>query len=182
MGDFSTPPAALRIMAVTSRHATAFSWARDRATAAWGPCVLESPLFRFSETDYYQATMGRDLSKQFFAFGSSFDPGQLADVKRLTNAWELDYATTAGHAEPRPVNLDPGYLTLAKLVLASTKDHAHRVYLRDKIYAEVTLYYRDKRWWHREWTYPDYRREDYQEFFSRCRDFLKSQLSQEPPP
>lgn len=76
------------------------------------------------------------------------------------------------HAESRPLNLDPGYLTPAKLVLASTKDHAHRIYLRDGIFAEVTLVYRKGKWQPLEWTYPDYRRDDYQQFFTRCRERL----------
>jgi hypothetical protein len=75
--------------------------------------------------------------------------------------------------EPRPLNLDPGYLTPAKLVLASTKDHAHRIYLSRGIYAEVTLFYKDRHWQPREWTFPDYRRADYQEFFSQCRAYLR---------
>ena len=85
-----------------------------------------------------------------------------------------EYARAAGHAEPRPLNLDPGYLTLAKLVLASTKDFAHRIYLRDGIYAEVTLYYQHHRWEHHQYTFADYRRDDYQQFFSQCRDFLRT--------
>ena len=76
------------------------------------------------------------------------------------------------HAEPRPLNLDPGYITPAKLVLASTKDHAHRIYLRDGIFAEVTLVYRQRKWQPLEWTYPDYRRDDYQRFFTQCREWL----------
>ena len=92
--------------------------------------------------------------------------GRLADIKRQTNAWEAEYAALGLHPEPRPLNLDPGYITLAKLVLASTKDHAHRIYLGDGIYAEVTLAYRDRRWQPLEWTYPDYRRDDYQQFFT----------------
>ena len=75
--------------------------------------------------------------------------------------------------EPRPLNLDPGYLTLGKLVLASTKDFAHRIYLSRGIYAEVTLQYRHRRWEHHQYTFPDYRREDYQQFFSECREGMK---------
>ena len=78
--------------------------------------------------------MGTDLKKQFLAFERLIDPAALADIKRQTNDWEAEYAALGRHAEPRPLNLDPGYITPAKLVLASTKDHAHRIYLRDGIY------------------------------------------------
>ena len=77
-----------------------------------------------------------------------------------------------GKPGPRHLNLDRGYLTPAKLVLASTKDHAHRIYLRDGIFAEVTLVYRQRKWQPLEWTYPDYRRDDYQAFFTQCREWL----------
>ena len=116
--------------------------------------------------------MGSPLRKVFFAFERSFDAGNLADVKLQTNQWEQQYAGLGGHAEPRPLNLDPGYLTLGKLVLASTKDHAHRIYLAQGIYAEVTLCYRHGRWQPHPWTFADYRREDYQQFFSQCREHL----------
>jgi hypothetical protein len=77
----------------------------------------------------------------------------------------------------RPLNLDPGYLELAKLVLASTKDHAHRIYLGQGIHAEVTLQYRQKAGWQPQpWTFPDYRRADYHEFFDRCREYLHRRL------
>ena len=94
---------------------------------------------------------------------------------------EAAYAKLQRHPEPRPLNLDPGYLTSAKLVLASTKDHAHRIYLSRGIYAEVTLHYQDRGWQHHEWTFPDYRRADYQEFFTHARDHLRRQERQERP-
>ena len=72
------------------------------------------------------------------------------------------------------MNLDPGYITPAKLVLASTKDHAHRLYLADGIYAEVTLAFRGKQWQPLEWTYPDYRRADFQEFFTAAGSICSS--------
>ena len=112
------------------------------------------------------------LKKQFLAAERLIDPALLAAIKRQTNEWEAEYAALDRHPEPRPLNLDPGYITAAKLVLASTKDHAHRIYLQDGIYAEVTLAYRHRAWQPLEWTYPDYRRADFQEFFTRCREFL----------
>jgi hypothetical protein len=116
--------------------------------------------------------MGVGLKKQFFAFERLIDPAALADIKGQTNEWEAAYAALGKHAEPRPLNLDPGYITAAKLVLASTKDHAHRIYLHDGIYAEVTLVFRHRQWQPLEWTYPDYRRDDYHRFFSACRERL----------
>ena len=79
------------------------------------------------------------------------------------------------------MNIDPGYLTQAKLVLASTKDHAHRIYLDRGIFAEVTLFYKDRHWQHRDWTFPDYRRADYHAFFDECRQFFHTRRSAPPP-
>jgi hypothetical protein len=181
-GD-SHPPALL-LLAAFSRHAMALDWTAKRAAAQWGPIALASKAFDFTETDYYQPTMGPNLKKLFWAFERPFDPAQLAAIKRLTITWEHDFAAQEARGEAladdgapitdfRPLNLDPGYLTTAKLVLASTKDHTHRVYLRDGIFAEITLFFRHGRWEHHEWTFPDYRRADYQEFFSQVREFLK---------
>jgi hypothetical protein len=162
----------LLLLAACSRHDAALDWTREQSTAHFGPFARISEAFAFTETDYYAASMGTDLKKQFFAFERLIDPATLAELKQDTNRWEAEYAALGAHTEPRPLNLDPGYITPAKLVLASTKDHAHRVYLRDGIYAEITLAYRQRHWQPHDWTYPDYRREDYQHFFSQCREHL----------
>jgi hypothetical protein len=173
MGQATSPSPVLLITAAISRYEEALAWAREKAIAAWGPLAMESAAFAFTETDYYQASMGGELKKQFFAFENLVDPERLIDLKLQTNAWEQEYAAMGKHPEARSLNLDPGYITLAKLVLASTKDHAHRIYLGCGIYAEITLHYRAGAWQSSEWTYPDYRRPDFQQFFSECRDFLK---------
>lgn len=175
MGAIQPPNSSLLILAASSRYPAALDWARDLVAGPFGSVTLTSPPFDFTETNYYAATMGPDLKKQFFACGQFIDPGELAAIKRRTNDWEAEYAAHAVHPEPRPLNLDPGYITAAKLVLASTKDHAHRIYLGQGIYAEVTLSYRGGRWQPFEWTYPDYRRDDYQAFFTECRKTLLSQ-------
>ena len=145
MGEIHEPDTVLLLVAVTSRHAAALDW-RERIGEHFGPLAIVSDAFDFIETAYYAAMMGDGLKKQFVACESLVDPGGLARVKCETNAWEAEYAALGGHAEPRPLNLDPGYITPAKLVFASTKDHAHRLYLRRGIYAEVTLLYRSRRW------------------------------------
>ncbi|MEX0611479.1 MAG: DUF4416 family protein [Pirellulales bacterium] len=172
MGGIHDPARVLFVIAVSSRHGAALEWARQRCVEHYGPVSLASAAFDFIVTDYYTATMGSELKKQFFAFERPLDPAALASIKCATNQWEAEYAALRRHAEPRPLNLDPGYITPAKLVLASTKDHAHRLYLRDGIYAEVTLAFRQRQWQPLEWTYPDYRRDDYQQFFTQCREWL----------
>ena len=172
MGEIQSPAPGLLIVAASSRYPEAFEWARRRCAERYGGICLASEAFNFTETRYYTATMGPHLMKQFFVFERLIDPAKLSDVKLQTNDWEGDYSRLGRHAESRPLNLDPGYITPAKLVLASTKDHAHRLYLRDGIYAEVTLAYRDGHWQPLAWTYPDYRRDDYQQFFTQCREWL----------
>jgi hypothetical protein len=172
MGEIRDSTPVLLIIAAISRHEAALEWAQERCAEHFGPVALASEAFDFTETDYYTATMGAGLKKQFFAFERLVDPAALAGIKCETNRWEREYAELGRHDEPRPLNLDPGYITPAKLVLASTKDHAHRLYLRDGIYAELTLAYRDRQWQSLEWTYPDYRRDDYQRFFTQCRERL----------
>ena len=173
MGQIHAPNPVLLMVAASSRYDGALAWARERWHEYYGSIALESEPFAFTETDYYTPTMGVDLKKQFFASVQLVDPGIFAGVKRRTNAWETEYADLADHPEPRPLNLDPGYITLAKLLLASTKDHAHRIYLGDGVYAEVTLNYRHRGWQRLDWTYPDYCREDYHAFFTRCRELLR---------
>jgi hypothetical protein len=177
MGEIHEPAVVLLIVAVSSRYVGAISWTRARLEEHFGPIALASEAFDFTETDYYTDTMGTELKKRFLACERLIDPGQLPDIKRESNRWEAEYASQGGHSEPRPLNIDPGYITPAKLVLASTKDHAHRLYLSDGIYAEVTLAYRQRQWQPHEWTYPDYRRADYQEFFTACRQFLLERRS-----
>jgi hypothetical protein len=179
MGEPSPPEPALRLLAAFSRHGAALDWARARAEGAWGPVTLASPAFAFSQTNYYEPTMGPNLDKIFFVFADLLDPAAVVDAKLQTGDWEHEYASLGGHEEARPLNLDPGYVTSAKLVLASTKDHAHRIYLSRGIYAEVTLYYRDRAWQHHPWTFPDYRRADYQEFFTEARDYLRRRIKQD---
>ena len=117
--------------------------------------------------------MGTDLKKKIFAYENLLPPDELPDTKILSNGWEQFYASQCDWPEIRPLNIDTGYITEAKLVLATTKDRDHRVYLRDGIFAEVTMHYSQRKWAKSRWTYPDYQREDFQSFFTSCRDYLR---------
>ncbi len=138
-----------------------------------GPVDLESPVLDFGYTDYYEPEMGPGLKRQFWGFAPLDDPEVLVDLKLYTNRLE-EACSIAGK---RTVNIDPGYLATARLVLASTKDFAHRLYLGKGIYGEVTLLYRRRGFEPLPWTYPDYRGEEYQQFFLELRRMYTGQLA-----
>ncbi len=170
-----TPPAIL-LVAVFSQHPSALEWVRNQTEEHWGKVSLNSPVFDHSETSYYTDEMGHSLVKQFLVVDGLWDPARLADCKLQSNEWEKRLASTRQYPQARPVNIDPGYLMLNKLVLASMKDRAHRIYLRDGIFAEECLYY-VAGWQSRPWTYPDYQRADFQQFFSQARKQLEKLIA-----
>ena len=100
----------------------------------------------------------------------------LAERKRVAIALEAELESRGEFADERPVNIDPGLLTLGKFMLATTKDQAHRLYLRDGIFAEVTLRYEDGEWVPWPWTYADYREDAVRSFLNRCREYYKERL------
>lgn len=166
----------VRFCAVISRHAEARQWALQRLTQRWGATAEISLPSSFTAGGFYDDEMGTGLTKELVAIEQFADPAGLADWKTTTNDWEHEYAESADHEETRPLNLDPGYVTQAKLVLATIKDRDHRLYLKDGIFAEVTLNFMGGRWVHHRWTYPDYRTDSVAEFAMRCRDRLRSHL------
>jgi len=178
MGSIHFPKPVLLFIAVFSAAPTAFDWVRKRAETQWGTLALESKPFPFETfTDYYAPTMGTTLPKRLWAFENLILPDMLPKIKCLTNDWEIEFQSAAACSVERPLNIDPGYIDLGKLILASTKDHAHRIYLSDGIFAETTLIYTHKQWKSLPWTYPDYQSAGYQEFLIQCRDYLKTKRS-----
>ena len=181
MGEIKPPEQVLLLTSAFSRYPEALDWAKEKTVEAWGELGLVSDVFDFVETNYYEPTMGPGLKKLFFTYQQLVSPEKLPEVKRLSNALEEEYAALGKHPESRPLNLDPGYLMTGKLVLASTKDHAHRIYLSDGIYGEVTLKYQHGGWRQTDWTFPDYRRQDYHRFLTHCREWLLKRLREDDP-
>jgi hypothetical protein len=139
----------------------------------FGNICLSSERFPFTETTYYYREMGEGLLREFVAFETLVSMERISDIKLRTNWMEHTYFSRDGR---RMVNIDPGYLTSAKVVLATTKDFQHRLYLGNGIYAEVTLRYRKNSFSPWEWTYRDYRRREAIDFFNRLRVVYRSKL------
>ncbi len=172
MGKISAPLPVKLVMPMLSNRPELFGLAEAALVARFGPVDYHSPRLPFAHTNYYEAEFGKDLQRQFLCFETLVDPGQLAEIKVLTNTLEEGWSEEG----QRRINLDPGYLSQAKLVLATTKDHAHRIYIGHGIYAEVTLAYRDKGFRAGPWTYPDYRSESYWQILCTMRGIYVAQL------
>lgn len=141
----------------------------------FGEIDKESPGWNFDFTNYYEKEMGANLWRKFISFKRLINPEDLKEIKIYTNLLERELAQM--YAPPiRPINLDPGYLALSKVVLATTKDYTHRLYLGDGIYGEVTLHYHHGKFWPYAWTYPDYQTGNYLEFFHELRQIYQAQL------
>ena len=144
----------------------------------FGAVDLASPVWPFNASDYYRDELGDSVFRRFLFFEDLIDIERLSDIKTRTNKIERDFCDRMGRLrDRRPVNIDPGYMTLSKLVLATTKDYSHRLYLREGIYAEVTLRYHGGRWQPWPWTYADYAADTYVTFLAEARDCLKQQLT-----
>jgi Domain of unknown function (DUF4416) len=181
MAEPRAPVPVLLIVAAFSRHDAVLAWARLRLEEAFGPVGLASAPLAFNQTRYYQPTMGPDLRKQFLAFTRLIDAAELAAIKLLTNDLERRLAEVPEYHEVRPLNLDPGLLNLGKFMLATTKDQAHRIYLRDGIFAEVTLRYQYGHFEPWPWTYADYREPEVHAFLQDARDYYKRRLHETLP-
>jgi hypothetical protein len=147
----------------------------QRLVAAYGPIDHRSDVIPFDFTGYYEPEMGDIIDRVFFSFERLIEADHLPEIKRQTNQLETEMAPAMSTVK-RPVNLDPGYIELAKVVLASTKNFYHRIYLGVGIFAEVTMHFKNNTYQFFPWTYPDYQSRDYQEFFLRARQIYRSQL------
>jgi hypothetical protein len=156
-------------------HARLLPEVEQCLTAAFGPIDHRSDLIPFDFTDYYETEMGGIIDRMFFSFERLIEADQLPEIKRQTNRLEEDMLPLLPAAK-RPVNLDPGYVELAKVILASTKNFYHRIYLGGGIFGEVTMHFKNNTFQFFPWTYPDYQSKDYQEFFLRVRQIYRAQL------
>jgi hypothetical protein len=140
------------IFSIFAGAALTISDSISRLAALYGPPDFVSGQSSFDYTDYYHPEMGSPLVRRFLSMETLIPPETLPDVKLATNRIENESAVNGR----RLVNIDPGYLSQAHLILATGKGYTHRPYLRDGIYADLTLIYQGKKFCSLPWTYPDY--------------------------
>lgn len=174
----STPlipsPALLYLSILSARWERFWPGLLDELQDHFGPLAHESELLRFDYTTYYDAELGTPISRRILAFERLAPQDSLPRTKLLTNALEQRLAREDGR---RLCNLDPGLLTLERLVLATGKNYTHRVYLVEGIWADLTLIHQHGQWKTLPWTFPDYAGSEMQEHLTRLRDLYKALLA-----
>lgn len=164
--DYDTPVEDVKLIAgLLAASARQLEQAKTALQQKYGPIDNESGVVDFDYTLYYNNEMGNSIVRQFVTFEKLIYPGRLKQIKTETNAMEVAQSLEG----LRQVNIDPGYLTLASVVLATTKDASFRVYLGDRIFAQTTLFFQDKTFQPYQWTYKDYRDRRHIEFFNIVR-------------
>ncbi|KJJ83973.1 GTP-binding protein [Candidatus Omnitrophus magneticus] len=145
--------------------------AREELISLYGPIEEFSISFPFIQTDYYNEEFGLHLIRSFICFKNLSPAEDLWKIKIASNQIEEKFSDSG----KRVINIDPGYITPAKLLLFTTKDYSHRVYIGNGIFTEVTLYFQKgsfKAW---PWTYPDYAIEEVIKYFNTIRGiYMKS--------
>lgn len=172
MGTQRNRPRVKLVIGFIFNNETALQRAVFLLKRKFGPLDYISEVLPFTSTDYYHEEFGAELKKQFISFERLIGLEQLPSIKIFTNKIEKKLSNN----HKRSVNIDPGYLDMAKFVLATTKDYVHRIYLGKGIFAEMTLYYRDKTFNPWDWTYPDFRTPEYINVLCEIRKIYKTKL------
>lgn len=174
MGKIKTPGQVKVFCGLLYSDEEIVSAVKNSLKEIWGKVDMEAGPFPFDFTDYYAEEMGQGLKKRFFSFQDLQDPDYAWEWKITTNRLEEQSASLTGGK--RIINLDPGYLNLSKVVLLSTKDYYHRIYLGAGVYAETTLHFNRGAFAFFPWTYPDYQTESYLDFFTSLRNIYQEQI------
>jgi len=181
---FQPKPAKLIISMFTSEK-NLFGLYKEELIKRFGEVDIESNIQPFDFTDYYENEFGKKLIQKLFSFSNLVRQDELAEIKIITNKLEnknIDKNITKNLTHhKRRINLDPGYITLNKYILASTKNGPSRIYLNQGIYAEITLRFINKSFVPCEYTYPNYKTDEYINFLNSVRQKYKLQLRKEIP-
>ena len=134
---------------------------------------IQSIEIPFDFTDYYKEEMGASLKRKWVSIKKIMAENELVDLKHEAISWEKKLISQG----KRTVNCDPGGICDNRVVLVTTKNFSHRIYLGKGIFGEVTLRYIGDKFQPLAWTYPDYKSDIFQEFAKKCKkNFLENKI------
>ena len=152
MSQRNAPSPARLLFSVIYREEEDFEKALRRITERMGEVACTSEPFLFDSTEYYSREMGTPLVRRFVVTNDPVSRDVLATVKLLAETIEKELSVGG----KRTVNIDPGLLADENVVLATGKNYSHRIYLRDGVFADLTLVFEKGEYRPLPWTYPDY--------------------------
>ena len=138
----------------------------------FGPVDWTSQALFFDRTRYYVREMGWPLHRRFISFQTLIPAEDLIPVKLKTNEIECRYLS----GENRLINIDPGYVSAERLILATGKNYTHRIYLGKGIFADLTLVFKRGTFVPLEWSYPDYSDSKMIEIWNRIRERYMNEI------
>ncbi len=151
-----------------------FNEAKNILTERFSDIDIETDAIPFDNTSYYDSEMGTPLFRKFTGFSRLIPPSDLPDIKIFTNSMEREFSNGGA----RLINLDPGYLSDANIIIGTAKNHYHRVPLNKGIYAHIEYMLRKDEFVTMAWTYPDFKKPEYMAFFKQLKDLYKKQVNQ----
>ena len=177
MGVSGDPKPAKYLVGLLSSDIELLNRLETDLTVIFGAIDSRSETLPWNVSRFYEEEMGAGLLRRFVSFAPLDSPGNLAELKLKTQLVEDRYRRSGGAGNGRRVNIDPGYIEVGKLVLASTKNAKHRIYLNSGIYGETTLLYYDGSFQACPHTYPDYFWGETLSFMTSVRSVYLRQLS-----
>ena len=171
MAEPSIPDKAKLFVGILFKNNDNIEEIKNKLVKKYGSIDYTSNSIPFTHTDYYYK-IGQGLSKIFFSFEKLIGREEISRIKLHTNKLEKKFSVDG----ERRVNIDPGYLTLSNVFLASCKDFFHRTYIGKGVFLENEYKFSAKHYTFWEWTYPDYKKSDYLNFFHQVREIYHRQL------
>jgi len=161
--------------AVSSHSTELINKVSAKISQLLGEPDIISSMYDFSSfTTYYEKDMGKNLKKQFLCFPKLIGPEDLIQLKTIAIDLEKE---SSSPVVKRAINIDPGYIDLSKVVLASHKDASYRIYVGTFTFAQITLLFNKGTFRTLDHVYSDYKSESTIHFFNTARTVYHAQLN-----
>ncbi len=129
----------------------------------FGNILEETKPFQLPFSKYYIQEMGEPLQKKYILLEKVIDKTFLKELKIFSMELENKFSKN----NRRNINIDPFYIDMDQLVIATKKYRGNRIYIGDNLYIELELWFHNKSYQPFPWTYIDYK--EHIPFFNKFR-------------
>ncbi len=176
MSRRKTPPPAGLLISVIYREEEDFERTFRKISDQIGKIGFGSGPFPFDRTEYYAKEMGAPLFRRFLLLADVVGRDELVQAKIAAESIEDEFRQNGN----RTVNIDPGLLSEESVVLATGKAYSHRIYLRDGVFADLTLVFEKGEYRPLPWTYPDLASPEIRTYLTMLRTIIREEIKRGP--